>query len=167
MQVDDGAEVTTTQAMLGKVSIQDDGVEQVEHGLAGEGGDEVGEILAVGNHPDRQDVSLSTRRSTENSTDFELESERAGLARIGVAESREVEQGVAEDLPLVGGEAERDEEDGLETPNWMGWRQQVITNLRLFANTSVGIRKAHHPSVLRICACQQGSALSVRPTYRR
>ena len=68
MEVDDGTEVTTTQAMLGKVPIQDDGVEQVEHGLDGEGGDEVGKILAVGNHPDRQDVSLATRRPTKNST---------------------------------------------------------------------------------------------------
>jgi hypothetical protein len=31
MQVDDGAEITATQTMLGQVPIQDDGVEQVEH----------------------------------------------------------------------------------------------------------------------------------------
>src|SRR5258706_4113100 len=113
MQIDNGAEVTTTQAMLGKVPIQDDGVQQVEHGLAGESGDEVGEILAVGDHPDRHDVSLATRGSTENSTDFELESERAGLARAGVADFCQVKQGVAEDLPLASREAKRDEEDGL------------------------------------------------------
>jgi hypothetical protein len=32
MQADDGAEITSTQAVLGKVPIQNDGVEQVEHG---------------------------------------------------------------------------------------------------------------------------------------
>ena len=40
----------------------------------------MGKILAVGNHPDRHNVSLVTRRFSEDSTDLELESEGAGLA---------------------------------------------------------------------------------------
>ena len=35
VKIHDSAEVTTTQAMLGKVPIQNDGVEQVEHGYPG------------------------------------------------------------------------------------------------------------------------------------
>jgi hypothetical protein len=81
------------------------------------------------------------------------------LARAGVAAVRELEQGGAEELPLVSREAERDEEDGLEAPNRMGRRQQVVTDLRVFDNSAVGIGKAHEVSVLRSCVDQQGFTL--------
>jgi hypothetical protein len=35
MNINDRAEITTTQAMLGEIPIQDDSVEQVEHGYPG------------------------------------------------------------------------------------------------------------------------------------
>lgn len=35
VQVNDGPEITATQAMLGQVPIQDDSVKQVEHGYPG------------------------------------------------------------------------------------------------------------------------------------
>jgi hypothetical protein len=35
VNVDDGAKIAAAQAMLGQVPIQDDGVEQVEHGYPG------------------------------------------------------------------------------------------------------------------------------------
>ena len=57
------------------------------------------EILAVGNHPDRHDVGLTTRRPVEGSTDLEFETERAGLARHRVTRATKLKQGVAKGLP--------------------------------------------------------------------
>ena len=78
----------------------------------------MGKILAVRNHPDRHDVSLTTRWSSKTSTDFELETERARLTR-GSVSPRNLEQSFAKQLSLRGGEAKRHEEHGLEASNRM------------------------------------------------
>ena len=87
--------------------------------------------------------SLATRRPLEGSTDLKFEAEGAGLAWGSVGNARKIEQGVAQQLPLVDGEAKRAEEHGLETPNGMSWRQQVISDLRILDGGTVGIGKAH------------------------
>ena len=106
-------------------------------------GDEVREILAVRNHPDREDIGLTTQRPVKGSTDLELETERADLAWYRFTCASKLEQGIAKGFPPVGGEAQRNEEDGLEPPDGMGRRQQVVTNLRVFDDNKVNIRKTH------------------------
>ena len=68
-------------------------------------GDEVREILAVGNHPNREDSGLTTRRPLKGSTDLELETEGADLARHRFTRASKLTQGVAKRLPPLGGEA--------------------------------------------------------------
>lgn len=104
--------------------------------------------MAVGNHPDREDIGLTTRRPLEGSTDLELETERADLAWYSFTRASKVKQGIAKRFPPLGGEAQRYEEHRLEPPNGMGRRQQVVTDLRVVDNNEVNIRKTHDVSVL-------------------
>jgi hypothetical protein len=141
--VDDGSQVPAAQSLLGQVAIKDNGVEKLEHGLAGERGYEVGEILTVWDEPDGHNLRLPTGRSLQRSTDLELQPERAGLSWGGVAGARKLQQGVAKDAPVGLREPERDEEDGLEAPYRMRWRQQVVAHLRVVDDSSFRIRKLH------------------------
>lgn len=91
------------------------------------------------------------------STDLELETERAGLAGHCVAGSSKLKQGMAKLLLPVGREAKRNQEHGFEAPDRVGWRQQVVTNFRVFNNNNVNIRKTHGLSVLPKFKRQQES----------
>jgi hypothetical protein len=106
-------------------------------------GDEVREILAVGNHPDRHDVGLTTRRPEKGSTDLELETEGASLACYRFTHASKLEKGVPKAFPPLEREAQRNEENRLEPPDGMGRGQQVVTNLRVLDDNKVNIRKTH------------------------
>lgn len=105
-------------------------------------GDEVREILAVGNHPDRHDVGLTTRRPEKGSTDLELETEGAGLAWYSFTRASKLEQGIAKGFPPLEREAQCNEEHRLEPPDGMGRGQQVVTNLRVLDDNKVKARAA-------------------------
>ncbi len=83
------------------------------------------EILAVGNHPDRHDVGVATRRPEKGSTDLELETEGAGLAWYCFTRTSKLEKGVPKGFPPLGREAQRNEEHRLEPPDGMGRGQRV------------------------------------------
>ena len=130
-------------------------------------GDEVREILAVGNHPDREDIGLTTRRPLEDSTTLELETERAGLAWYRFTRASDLKQGVAKHFPSVGGKAQRNEEHGLEPPHGMGGRQQVVTNFSVVDDSKVTIRQTHDAFSTPKLREPAQSLARVRPTYRR
>ena len=92
VHVDDSAEVASAKIMLRQIASENYGVEYVEHGNScGERGDEVGDVLARGHHPDGEYFCSASRRPSQNSTDPELLPERALLAdgRVTGAANRE------------------------------------------------------------------------------
>jgi hypothetical protein len=85
VDIDHSAQISASQPVLREIAIEDNCVEEIEHWLARERRDEVREISSVRNHPDRHDRRLTTRRSGEASTDFELLTERASLSLVHLA----------------------------------------------------------------------------------
>lgn len=72
--------------------------------------------------------------------DFVLLSVWALLPRVGLIGLCDLQQILLQSLPIFDRVAERTEECGLETADWMSRREQIITDFRLLYDRVFGIR---------------------------
>ena len=131
VDLDNGTEIASPQAVLGQVLVEDDGIEGVKAAFPFPriGGYEARDGVPGEEDPDGDDLRLAAIGSTKGTTNEVLAAVGRLLLEGGVI-GQEVSPEVGlETLPARGGIAERPKEDGFEAPDGVSSGEEIAPEL--------------------------------------
>lgn len=140
MQFDYGAKVTTTKPAVWDVALQNNCVEQLEHGSPRIRRYKARRNPVSPDNPYRQNLYRTSGRASQHTTDLKLPPKTTLSSRKGFSFPGQGEKVISKPRPLVLSVAQRYEEGGFESADWMRARQQVVAYLRVLNECVVDVR---------------------------